>query len=244
MLMPSDRITQLLEHQSKGDRPSGKDPVVSTSTAPHDPYDFIVNPGQPAKKKLLGSGGNSKTGRILIVGVGALGLILLVVIVMGIIRGAGSGVKDDYLSLIQQQNELIRIADIGLDKAEGPDAKNMATTAHLTLTSQQPTTLSFAKKTGVKIDAKTLALGRDAKTDALLTKAEQNNKFDAVFMTTLREKLKKYQQTLKKVYDQTSTKTTKDTLSKDFTAIGILAADPPQPTEGTSPSKTPAPATN
>lgn len=230
MLMPSDKLSGLLLHK---DPPDGAGNVPALPEAPpapppmqrvsaqHNPYDFITNPAAPQKKGLL-PGGNSKIGRLILFGAGALVLITLALVVVAILNSGGTALKADYTDLAQQQTELIRVSGIGVTKARQAEAKNLAITTQYTLASQQPGTLALAKKAGASTDAKTLALGKDAQTDAALTSADQANQFDEVFTKALREGLQKYQQTLKKIYDAASSSSARDTLSKDYNAIDVL----------------------
>lgn len=196
-------------------------PPYQPNTAGHDPYDFINNPAQPAKKRLI-PGGDSKKSKLITIGVGAVVLVLLALVAGVFISSRGSGVKNDYLTLVQQQAELIRISDIGTTKASQSEAKNLAITTKLTLSSQQTGLLKLAKKAGASTDAKSLALGKDTKTDTLLKTAEQTNQFDSALIKNLRTGLKKYQATLKKLHDASSSKSTKTTLAKDYQAVGLL----------------------
>ncbi len=219
--MPSDKLSGLLLHKDPAstDAPPAP-PPLQPMAAQHNPYDFITNPGKPVKKGL--PGGSSKLGRLIIVGAGAVILIMFGVIVAAVLSSGGGAVKTDYVSLVQQQAELIRISGVGADKARQADAKNLAITTQYALTSQQPGILALAKKAGVVVDVKTLAASKDVKTDALLANADQSNQFDEVFIKTLLAELQTYQQNLKKIYDASSTQSTKNTLSKDYDAVNSL----------------------
>ncbi len=231
--MPSDKISSLFVKKSADGQtaniqantaPSAPPPIQPTN---QNPYEFITNPSQTAKRKFL-LGSNTQKSRILIIITGILILISVAVLAISLINNIGTNSADTYQALAQEQTELIRIADIGVSKATQSDAKNLATTTKLTLVSQQPTIFDLAKKAGVKTDAKSLALGKNPETDSLLTSAEQNNKFDEVFTKTLQTNLKKYQQNLKKAYDAGGTKKAKGTLSKYYKDIGNLIS-PAQP---------------
>jgi len=191
----------------------------------HDPYGFITNPAKAPKKSGLGKllpGGNSKQSRLIIAAAGGVILLFLAIIAYSFITSSGGDLKQDYLSLAQQQAEIIRVSDIGVSKAKQSEAKNLAVTTKYTLTSQQSAILNLAKKAGANTDAKSLILGKDNQTDSLLTTAEQTNQFDTVFIKTLQTKLQKYQQTLKKIYDASSKKSTKDILSNIHDNIDVL----------------------
>lgn len=196
-------------------------PPMPPGLAGRNPYDFITNPNRPNKKRLL-PGTNSKKGQIIIAVGGATILLMIILIFVGLISGGSSDLKKDYLSLAQQQAELIRVTEIGVSKSRQAEAKNLAITTQYTLVSQQPEVLALAKKAGVVTNTKLLALNKNSETDALLANADQTNQFDEVFLKTLRAELQKYQQTLKKIYDDSSLTSTKTTLSKDYDAIDVL----------------------
>lgn len=189
-------------------------PPLQPITPSHNPYDFITQPPGPKKSGLLGV--SSKKNRIILVVIVLLVLSLLAVIVVAVLGQSGNKLKADYLSLAQQQAELIRISDIGVSKASRSEVKNAAVNTKLSLLSDQPATLGLAKKAGVKADAKTLNLGKDEKVDAALTAAVQTNQFDAVFIKTISQKLKQYQETLKRIYDATTSQSSRNTLSKSY----------------------------
>lgn len=226
MLMPSDKISSLLLHPDQNSADSLPEappapPPIQPLPAQNNPYDFITNPSKPARKSLLPGG---KMGRIIIVGAGAAIIIMVGVIVAAVISSSGADLKTDYLSLAQQQTELIRVSDIGVTKARQTNAKNLAITTQYSLSSQQQEILALAKKAGAATDAKTLAAGKDDKTDALLTSADQANQFDDVFAKTLKALLQKYRLTLKKIYDATDSTSTKTTLSKNYEAVDRLVS--------------------
>jgi hypothetical protein len=183
---------------------------------PHPDYDFIVNANHTPKKSLI-PGGHSKQGRILIVVGGIILLILIASLVMVMLSSAGNGQKETLLKTAQQQAELIRVSKIGVDKARDPAARNLAITTNLSLQSDQAALLSH-----VKLSSKEIALGKNTKTDIDLTSAEQSNRFDEVFTTTLQTELAAYQKTLKTAYDQASSKKLQASLSELYTHAGVL----------------------
>src|SRR3990167_2153846 len=129
-------------------------------------YGFILDPSQQTKKTMLPSG--NKKQRILIVLTG--GAILLVLTVVGFSLIFGGGSSEQSLQLAQKHTELIRIAQIGTEKAKDSKAKNLAITTKLTLQSSQPKVL---KITNQKAESKALLAGKNESTDKSLTEAEQ-----------------------------------------------------------------------
>lgn len=221
--MPSEKMTHLLEPQHPAAAPPPM--PVDRVTATYNPYEFITNSGPPAKKRLL-PGGNSKISRLIIAAAIGVGLIFAAILIISLLGRTSGGVKTDYQSLVGQQAELIRVSDVGIAQAKGADTRNLAVTTRYSLQSAQPTTLGLAKKAGAKTDAKTLALGRNTKTDSLLAAAAQSNQFDEVFNKTIKESLQKYQKLLKKIYSETSGRAAKKTLEQSYLDVTNLIGNP------------------
>lgn len=201
-------------------------PPMQPVTPAHNPYDFITQPTQPPKKKLLPNG--SKKARLLIVLFGLFLLGLVAIIIMSLLNSGAKGARSDYVSLLQQQTELIRVSNIGITKARQAETKNLAITTNYSLTSEQAALIQLAKKTGAKTDIATLGLGKNTQTDSLLNSASQTNQFDSVFVTTLQAGLKKYQATLKKIYDESGSKASKAILTKDYDNASVLIGNQKQ----------------
>lgn len=199
-------------------------PPMNQNPGHHDPYEFILNPTKQPKKSLLPSG-NSKQQRIILAAGGAIILLMLIFVVMSLLSSAGSALKQDWLKVVQQQTEIIRVSDVGVQKARDKDAKNLAVTTKLSVESSLLELKGFAEKAGADIDDKQLALGRDAQTDSTLTQAEQTNQFDTVFVITMQKLLRDYQQTVKRLYDATGKDTTKTQLLEAYTSAGLLISE-------------------
>ena len=190
---------------------------------PHNPYDFLNE--TPKQKRSMLPSGNSKKQRVLIVILG-LGVLLVVGIVLASLLTASSGgTKQDFTTLEQQQAELIRVADIAINKAHQADTKNYAVTAKYTLISQQGPVQVMAKKAGVKVSAKELQLGKNSKTDAALTAADQSNQFDQTFNVLYKTQLLNYRRTLAKVRLELGSKKSRDTLKAYDQQIALLVPD-------------------
>ena len=188
---------------------------------PSNPYEFITNPNQPKKKSLIPSGFSKK--QMIIFAILALVIaMLLIVVVSSLLGGSGSSNKDQLLGVVKQQNELIRVSEIGVKKAKSVEARNLAITTQLSLISEQSELEAAVKALGVKVNAKT-AGGKDPKTDELLTKAEQANNFDAVFVEKLQADLTKYAKAVKIAYQNNSSTKTKASLEAQFNNAATLA---------------------
>ncbi|HSX46414.1 MAG TPA: hypothetical protein VLF87_00260 [Patescibacteria group bacterium] len=199
--------------------PQEAPPAPPPMTPQHNPYQFITNPNKPARRS--GFVGSLKQ-RLLIAFVGLAILLIVAVLVINLLSSGGNGPKEEYVSLLQQQTELVRVSDIGTQKAHGADAKGLAITVKYTMESQQPTLIKLAKKTGADTSTKTLGAGKNSQTDSALTTADQTNQFDAVFTKTVQDALRKYTQTLTKLNSESSRASTKQTLTAYDSQLEVL----------------------
>ncbi len=174
-------------------------------------YDFIMNNPQP-KKSLFGGGSNSKT-RILILAIVGLMVVTFFIIIVSSLLGGGGSSKDQLMSIATQQTEIMRVAAIGTDKATGVNAKTLAVSTNLALSTDKA---AVVKRISGKTSEKDLALGRDSETDTKLTTAEQNGTFDTIFTTIMRELLVDYQSDLESAYNATSAEATKQVLAQAY----------------------------
>lgn len=186
-----------------------------------NPYDFLSE--SPKKSSGFSFMNNrSKKARIITVSVGAIILAMIAFIVVGLLTSAG---KADTVSLInaaKQQNELIRIADIGTQKARGQEAKNLAVTTKLTLQSQQSEMIGAVKMKNKKFGTKDLAISSSKQNNELLTAAEQSNRFDEEFLDLMRKELINYQQTVEKAYKGAEGTQLKAALLSQYESANIL----------------------
>lgn len=189
---------------------------------PHNPYQFIVDANH-AKPRPGSNLGSSKQGRLFIVLGGVIVLLIIGIVIATLLSSASNAGRDEILKATQKQTEIIRISEIGLKLAKGSSAKNLATSVNLSLKSDQTTLLATLKSNDIKVSDKQLALGKNQKTDTLLTSAEQSNKFDEVFVQTIQAQLMDYQKTLKSAYEKSESKKVKAALQTQYQTAGLLA---------------------
>lgn len=191
---------------------------------PNPSYDFITNPGTPQKKSLIPlPGGGSKAMKALLILIVIVIIAVIAMFVSSLLGKADKELQAQLVSAIKQQQELIRISDSALKKARTAEAKNLAITTQLTLTSEQAAMKNAAKTLGVKTDGATLANSDSKKNDEELTKAEQFNKYDEVFIKMIREDLTEYAKTVQTVYKGTENKKAKEALAIQFKTAATLA---------------------
>lgn len=176
-------------------------------------YSFL---NEPNKKR-----GPTKKQRIMIVSGGGLLLIIFIIMLFSLALGGGQDKAETSLKLAQMHTELIRVSEIGQDKARGQAAKNLATTTKLTLKSSEQDILGVASKYQ-EVKSKLLEAGEDPDTDKTLTEAEQRSRFDEVFIKTLTAEIKEYQVALSEAFESSRSKSNKqvyDSVFKDLKKI-------------------------
>ena len=198
--------------------PSPAPPPITPSGGNQGQYDFLFK--EPPKKSRLTLNLNSTKQRILVVAGGGVVLLVIILIAISLLTSGGKANQALLLSIAQKQTELIRIADLGAQKAHTTATKNLAVTTAASLTTDQNALLGVMSP---KPKAKDLALGKNSNTDKLLTTADQNNQFDEVFVTEIQKELLSYQKLLKQARDSTSNKKTKAILSTEYAHASILA---------------------
>lgn len=187
-------------------------------------YDFIMNPATAPKKRLLPSG-SSRQSRIIIAVGGGIVLLLVLFMIFSLVFRGGPNNKDLLLSLAQQQNELIRVSDIGIKEARDPIARNLAQTTKLSLTGDQQPLLDALKAQNVKVGARELSAGKQEATDKMLTTAQQTNHFDEVFVDFMRKELTIYRTNIKEAYDTSTSSSLKAALATQYQNAGVLVGE-------------------
>lgn len=187
-------------------------------------YDFITNPGSPKPSKFNFKipGGSKKTQRIIFIS-GVIVFLIIGFMIFSTIAGSGNKAQKEQLKqVVYKQKELIRISEIGFKKARTNEAKNLAITTQLSLTSEQSELQGALKILGVKSDAKSVG-GADKKKDEKLTAAEQSNSFDEVFLEMLKADLIDYAKATQEAYKNNTSKKTKAALESQFNNAATLA---------------------
>lgn len=185
-------------------------------------YDFIMGDQQKPKKSLIPmpSGGNKKQ-RIIFVVIGVLILLTIGTILAAILSSSGKSSTESMVTVAAEQTEIIRIARIGTTKAGGGTARNLAYNTQLTVTSQKNGLVRYLNANDRKLSNKELSIAKDSETDKKLTAAETNGRFDDTFVQIIRDKLAKYQVSLKTAYNASGSNG-KELLNKAHQEASVL----------------------
>lgn len=179
----------------------------------HNPYEFIVNPNKPSRKRSFGKP-TSKLQFGLIIG-GAVALLIIAAVVMSSLKPKGS--TPGLIEIAERQQEITRVATAATQTATGQDAKNFVATTYLVALSDQAQILGILKSHGIKLGTKQLATYQSTETDTLLANAATANNYDTAVVQSLSDQLQTYENLLQKTYKQTSNPTSQKMLQSCFT---------------------------
>lgn len=211
----------------------------------NNPYEFIMNPQQPPKRKGTGFGGGKLPMLLgLIVG-GA--VLLMIVLTIFISLGSNKGAStEDIVGLVQTQNELVRISNQGVKSAVQQSTKSLAVTTEYAMRTQQQETIALLTKNGRQLGEKENTLKQNAQTDRQFTTAKSTSTFDLVFSQVMQNELTTYANNLKQLFSKTTNKETRDQLSDYYEQTQLLISQIPYTQEsiesGADTAPTPAPA--
>jgi len=195
-----------------------------TNPSPDDDYEFILNPQKPPKKPLIDFSGASMFKRLLLVGGGLIGLIILASVLFSFLNNAGNAQKERLLEIAQTQEEIIRIADSAVEKISDRNLLYKAEGVKLIMTSSQQDTLSALSKRGVKKVGKKLSGGQNSQNDELIIEGEQNGNLDEVYQALLDKQLSNYGLQLQAAFEG-STPEEKQAMETAFNQIDLLLSE-------------------
>ncbi len=208
------------------DEPNPAPPPISPNgNKPADPYEFFMKEPAAAKKPLL-PGGSMKSRLFMIVG--GVFVLLVIISVVAMLAGGDDTKTLQLAGVAKQQNEVVRMADIGANKARALNVRNFSVTVQLSLASQQSTLQKALKTQGVKTSSASLDTAKKTRNDEKLSVAQQNNRYDEVLLEILTTELSLYQKALKTAHSQAAAKTFKDAMAVQYQKAATLAGQIPE----------------
>lgn len=197
-------------------------------TPPQSQYDFIVNPGGPPKKTLLPSlGGHSSFTQRLIIIIGGAVILIIAMWVVGNLLGGGGVNTASLTKLVQQQEEIARVAGAGSESSRS-DIRNAATTVKLSLASQQQRWLQFLANQGTEVGDEQQQALQNAAADQQLEQAKSNNSFDKTFVDLMRAYLNEYAAAIQVTFDQSGSNSERELLRSHFEQVKLLQEQLPK----------------
>lgn len=207
-------------------------PSTAAPTDPSNPYDFIVNPAPVAKKSFLaGSTGPLKL--LIIIGFATAVIVLLAVVFTLIF--SKSSTTPTLTTIVQEQQELIRIATQGETKAADEATKAYAYNVDLSISTNQRQLLAYLSEHGKTVKEKELALKKDSATDKLLANAQATSTYDSTLKKVLAAQLQTYLTDIQTAFKETSNTELREILDKSYSAGKTLLSQDPSAAPGSSP---------
>jgi len=177
------------------------------------PYEFILNPQKPPKKK-IGFGGNNFIFTLVIIIGGAILFMIILALILNAVGGKTTSTAD-LITLTQTENELARVSQSAATTANQQTTKNLAVTIQYTMLTQQKRTLKVLASNGTTVDVKDLKLKQNAQTDQQLASAKTTSTFDLVYSQLIQDQLQDYANEVKTIHNKSASKTEKE-LTSDF----------------------------
>jgi len=178
-----------------------------------------MNPSQSPRKAPLKN--SSLPVRILMVLGGLFLLMIIVAMFMRLLGSSGSLNKSTMLPVAQDQTEIMRLADSGVESSVGQTNKNFAITVKLATSSQRADFLAYLKTNNFAPKDKDLGLRHNASADSQLESAKSSSTFDIAYKSVMQTTLANYQKDLNAAYSSADT-AGKTVLKKDFDAAQLL----------------------
>jgi hypothetical protein len=159
----------------------------------NNPYEFILD--QNSKRSSMGSFKNMPSKNRLFIGVFIAVVLVMTLLLFGLLFGSGDS-SQDVKALNAQQTELLRLADLGLESAQSPQARQLAAITKSVISSDLAISTEYLSLVGAKISPAELASRTNSATTEKLDLAKQRNTFDTEFTNALTEASNRYKQDL------------------------------------------------
>lgn len=205
-------------------------PNMQINSSPDETnYEFIdETPLPPQRKGFLAN--TSKRGRILIAAVTAISLLGIFAFVFGFVLKDRDPTTPNLISVAETQNELIRIADLGIkESSKSSEAQIFAVNTKQTIQTDQQALLAVLAARHAKIP-KNLSGATNSRTDQKLSLAKQSNTYEEVFTGVLVAELTKYQKQIKTSYEEATSTKAKNTLANNYDHATLLISNKPAAT--------------
>ncbi|HSD56227.1 MAG TPA: hypothetical protein VLA92_03675 [Candidatus Saccharimonadales bacterium] len=189
------------------------------------PYEFILNPQKPPKKK-LGFGGNNFIFTLVVIIGGAIIFMIVLALILNSVGGKTTS-KADLIGLTQTENELARVSQAAASGATQQTTKNLAVTIQYTMLTQQKRTIDLLALNGTKVDEKELKLKQNAQTDQQLASAKTTSTFDLVFSQLIQDQLEDYANEVKTLHNRSASKTESNLASEFYEQTQLLISQIP-----------------
>ena len=185
-----------------------------------NPYGFITDPAKPPKTPMFGG---SMKSRVILVVAGLIVVFILGLIINTLLSASSNKSNQVLKNAVAEQQEIIRISEMGMKDALTPDTKGYATTVNFVTKTSQKNLQERLGKQKIKMNKQDFASKTNTKTDELLKSASASNSYDEAMNSALDKLLEQHMKTIQTAYDMSGSAKTKEVLKKDFESTKILA---------------------
>jgi lambda repressor-like predicted transcriptional regulator len=196
--------------------------IAGPGNGGHNPYEFIFAEERQPKQGFFSGGSTLK--RILVAVGGVVILAIIAAIVVSLITPKDTS-YEKLTAILQEQQEIVRVADLTDKSASGTDLRNLAVNTSLSVSTNKTSLQTYLTKRKVKITDVVLAGKQDAKTDTLLANAKSANTFDNTAAQTLQTLLVTYRANLNTTYQDVKGANARTELKKSYQTAELLIAE-------------------
>jgi len=164
-----------------------------------NPYDFITKAPQKKRGLLFGAGASQKT-RLIQVGVLGATLLIVSIIVLSLLSGAGKGNALNLYKLAAAQQDIIDIVAAGKGTISDTQLANQAATINAVIVSHNQETLAHLTAIGISKPSKTIATYQDAGYKKALSDAQKNGNYNEAYTSLLANRVDDYRAKLQLAY--------------------------------------------
>jgi len=158
---------------------------------------------------------------------GAVILMIILAVVVNLMGSSKPSNTEQMVSLIQSQNEIVRVSHEGASSAVRQTTKNLAVTAEYAMLTQQQFTTNYLAQHGRVLGEKEGTLKQNARTDQQFTTAKATSTFDLVYSQVMQNLLTTYATDLKQVFNTTQNPETKKLLGTYYEETQLLISQIP-----------------
>lgn len=198
------------------------DHMSEHASANTNPYEFIfAEKHQPKQSGLLGGSASKK---IMVIVGGVLILAAIVALVVTLLTPKDTSFEK-LTSLLQEQQEIVRVADLADASAKSIDLKNLAVNVSLSVGTNKISMQKYLSDRNIKITDVVLAAKQDTKTDTLFTSATSSNTFDHTAAQTIQSLLVTYRSNLNTAYQGVKGTNARKELISSYQTAEILITE-------------------
>jgi hypothetical protein len=186
-----------------------------------NPYDFILNNPNSAKKTKFAV--TSFKQRLIVVIAGLLILVVIAVVVLNLLSSSSSKSANPLLQLAATQQDILDIAKTGSGKTKDQSMIVVSETISIVCASHYNETNAYIAKTSLaKTSAAKITALRDKTYKTSLDNATKNGDYEAVYKQLLANKLNTYKTQIRAAYTSSSKQTLKTQLNNEYQEITTI----------------------